>query len=157
MTLARREPWEQRLLAGETDSEFAQFVWWRNQPPETRPPPSDLELAARHAWADRALAWDQSQHIPDDPAERVKMMLELGTRIGVRELGKLEAQSAGSAEMIFGSPEKLARFLEHVVALPARAAGMPSDVTVVLPPDTDPAVVDAILGMRDFLLPQGKG
>jgi hypothetical protein len=155
--MARREPWDQRLLAGETDSEYAQFVWWRSRAPETRPPPSDRELAVRQQWAERALAWDNTQGLPEGIPERVHAAVELGTRIVWRELCKLEAQSAGSAEMIFGSPEKLARFAERVVGLPARAAGVPTEQHVHLPPDTDPAVIDAILGMRDFLLPQGKG
>lgn len=130
MTLAKREPWEQRL--DEPDFCFRQFEIWLQATPRTAP--NDSQLAAAYSWAERAIAYDNSRDIPTTPAERVQRILDSGTAVCCIELGKLLVKSRENLEPTL-TVRELTRLADVIVGLPAKAAGLPTEQHVHIPAD----------------------
>jgi hypothetical protein len=136
--IQRIEPWQQRL--DEPDFCYRMFLAWLRVAPAARTAPSDPGLATQYDWAGRAIAHDNSQAIPSTPAERVQLMLSLGTETCCIELQKLLTRSKDSIDPVL-TPKELISLSEAIVGLPARAAGLPTEQHLHLPPD---ATIDQI-------------
>jgi hypothetical protein len=123
------DPWEQRILEGEPDICYSMFRGWLLSPPEARTAPPDLALAQMFHWAERALAYDQTRDIPDDPKERVAHMFREATKLACIELKKhiKVAQEDPNPTMAI---QQLLRLLPTSVGLPAAAQGMAPAVNV---------------------------
>lgn len=74
-----RHLWDQHL--GETDRDYAAFRRWLAEYP--RPLPAEPDVAVRHGWSDRAIAWDHSQDCPENDAEALRKLMRLSLECGI--------------------------------------------------------------------------
>lgn len=63
-----KEPWDKRI--DESDENYRQFLWWRDQIP--RPVPSDLDVASYYDWSTRAAAWDAHCTVPSNLEDQIE-------------------------------------------------------------------------------------
>jgi hypothetical protein len=124
MQIQRVEPWQQRI--DEPDFCYRMFLAWLQVSPAQRTAPSDPGLATQYDWAGRAIAYDNSQAIPGDPAGLVKYGLLCTLKTLAIESNKLLTKVSESRECEL-TPKEIAGLYAVLTGVAGRTGDFQSE------------------------------
>ncbi|MES2384499.1 MAG: hypothetical protein V4593_08115 [Pseudomonadota bacterium] len=144
------ELWQQRTADGESDAEYADFLDWLDRGSERGGPPARcVTAAARHEWAERALAYERAWDLAraDEanggtiPEHQITSNL---TRMVQIEVAKLLKQSASEVGPVVPLKDLLhtVSLIKDLTAAGVAAASAKTDLSK-LTPDELKAVLTA--------------
>lgn len=109
----------------EDDLSWAHFNYWLRLSP--RPVPIDIALSTRHAWAERAAAWDSYQQLKGQtPKQSAAEIFESWTLVIRNETKKWLAKSLREQREPCLDPQRIGDFIDLVTDPARNQAGRPS-------------------------------